>query len=72
MYGARPAEPLDAPKHVTDEVVTLTVGPAGFDNDVTKLEVQPAPSLITKVYVPAGKFTLHGLLAPPDPAGVHV
>ncbi len=47
------ADPLAPPKQVIELEVTLTVGPDGFDNDVTKLFVQPAPSITSKVYVPA-------------------
>ena len=47
------ADPFAPPKQVIEVEVTLTVGPAGFDNDVTKLFVQPAPSITRNVYVPA-------------------
>ena len=38
------AEPLFAPKQVTVNGVTATVGPAGLDKVVANVVVQPAPS----------------------------
>jgi hypothetical protein len=49
------AEPVLAPKHVTDCWVTVTVGPTGLFRMVERVLVQPLPSEILTEYVPAAR-----------------